>query len=44
MSPIAAEFLADDLAGAGVESELAGPDPLRLNLVARIAGAGGARR
>jgi len=37
---IAAEFLAGWLAEAGVEAELAGPDPERLNLIARIAGAG----
>jgi len=37
---IAAEFLAGYLAEAGVESELTGPDPERLNLIARIAGAG----
>ncbi len=37
---IAAEFLAGYLAEAGVECELAGPDPERLNLIARIAGAG----
>ena len=36
----AAGFLAGWLAEAGVESELAGPDPKRLNLVARIPGAG----
>jgi acetylornithine deacetylase/succinyl-diaminopimelate desuccinylase-like protein len=36
----AAGFLAGWLAEAGVESELAGPDPDRLNLVARIPGAG----
>ena len=36
----AAGFLAGWLAEAGVESELVGPDPERLNLVARIPGAG----
>jgi acetylornithine deacetylase/succinyl-diaminopimelate desuccinylase-like protein len=36
----AAGVLAGWLAEAGVESELAGPDPARLNLVARIPGAG----
>jgi acetylornithine deacetylase/succinyl-diaminopimelate desuccinylase-like protein len=36
----AASFLAGWLAEAGVESELAGPDPARLNLVARIPGTG----
>ncbi len=36
----AAEFLARHLAAAGVEAELIGPDPARLNLVARIKGAG----
>ena len=36
----AAGFLAGWLVEAGVESELAGPDPERLNLVARIPGAG----
>jgi acetylornithine deacetylase/succinyl-diaminopimelate desuccinylase-like protein len=36
----AAGFLAGWLAEAGVESELAGPDPARLNLVARIPGTG----
>jgi acetylornithine deacetylase/succinyl-diaminopimelate desuccinylase-like protein len=36
----AAELLAEYLAGAGVESELVGPDPERLNLVARIEGSG----
>jgi len=37
---IAAEFLAGWLSQAGVEAELTGPDPERLNLVARIVGAG----
>jgi acetylornithine deacetylase/succinyl-diaminopimelate desuccinylase-like protein len=37
---LAAEFLAGYLSEAGVEAELAGPDPERLNLIARIAGAG----
>ncbi len=37
---VAARFLADYLADAGVESELIGPDPERLNLVARIEGSG----
>ena len=36
----AAELLADYLRGAGVECELVGPDPERLNLVARIRGTG----
>jgi len=36
----AAELLAEYLAGAGVESELVGPDPARLNLVAQIEGSG----
>ena len=36
----AARRLAEFLAAAGVEAELVGPDPERLNLVARIAGAG----
>jgi acetylornithine deacetylase/succinyl-diaminopimelate desuccinylase-like protein len=36
----AAEHLARYLAGAGVECELAGPDPERLNLIARLEGAG----
>ncbi len=36
----AAELLAEYLAGAGVESELTGPDPERLNLVARVPGRG----
>ncbi len=36
----AAELLAEYLAGAGVESELVGPDPARLNLVARVDGTG----
>jgi acetylornithine deacetylase/succinyl-diaminopimelate desuccinylase-like protein len=36
----AAELLAEYLGAAGVEAELVGPDPKRLNLVARIAGAG----
>lgn len=36
----AAELLVGYLAGAGVEAELTGPDPARLNLVARIAGSG----
>ncbi len=36
----AAELLADYLRGAGVECELIGPDPERLNLVARIEGRG----
>ncbi|MFN8160536.1 MAG: M20/M25/M40 family metallo-hydrolase [Solirubrobacterales bacterium] len=37
----AARHLAAHLEGAGVECELAGPDPERLNLVARIEGDGG---
>ena len=36
----AAEHLASHLAAAGVECELLGPDPERLNLVARIRGTG----
>jgi len=36
----AAELLASYLRGAGVEPELVGPDPERLNLVARIEGRG----
>ena len=36
----AAEFLAGYLRRAGVEPELVGPDPERLNLVARIEGRG----
>lgn len=36
----AAELLADYLRGAGLECELIGPDPARLNLVARIEGRG----
>ena len=36
----AAELLAAYLRGAGIEPELIGPDPQRLNLVARIAGRG----
>ncbi len=36
----AAELLASYLGGAGVECELVGPDPARLNLVARIEGSG----
>ena len=36
----AARLLADYLDGVGVECELAGPDPERLNLVARIEGTG----
>ena len=36
----AAEQLAAYLRGAGVECELVGPDPTRLNLVARIEGDG----
>jgi acetylornithine deacetylase/succinyl-diaminopimelate desuccinylase-like protein len=36
----AAELLAGYLSAAGIESELVGPDPDRLNLVARIPGAG----
>ncbi len=36
----AAEHLAAYLRGAGVECELLGPDPTRLNLVARIDGDG----
>jgi acetylornithine deacetylase/succinyl-diaminopimelate desuccinylase-like protein len=36
----AATLLADYLAAAGIESELVGPDPDRLNLAARIEGAG----
>jgi acetylornithine deacetylase/succinyl-diaminopimelate desuccinylase-like protein len=37
----AANLLADYLRAAGIECELAGPDPARLNLIARIAGGGG---
>ena len=37
----AAELLAEYLRAAGVECELVGPDPERLNLVARIEGRGG---
>lgn len=37
----AAELLAGYLRGAGIEAELVGPDPERLNLVARIAGGDG---
>jgi acetylornithine deacetylase/succinyl-diaminopimelate desuccinylase-like protein len=37
----AAEVLAEYLRGAGVEPELVGPDPKRLNLVARIEGGDG---
>lgn len=37
---VAARHLADYLADAGIESELVGPDPDRLNLVARIQGSG----
>ena len=36
----AAELIAEYLEAAGVECELVGPDPERLNLVARIAGSG----
>jgi len=36
----AAELIAEYLRGAGVESELVGPDPERLNLVARVEGDG----
>ena len=39
----AAELLAEYLRGAGVDCELLGPDPDRLNLVARIPGSGGGR-
>jgi acetylornithine deacetylase/succinyl-diaminopimelate desuccinylase-like protein len=38
----AAELVATYLDGAGVESELVGPDPERLNLVARVEGEGAA--
>ncbi|MEZ5155268.1 MAG: M20/M25/M40 family metallo-hydrolase [Solirubrobacterales bacterium] len=38
---IAAEFIAGYLSEAGVDAELTGPDPERLNLVARVPGAGG---
>lgn len=38
---VAAEFLSAYLAAAGIESELVGPDPDRLNLVARIGGSAG---
>lgn len=37
----AAELVADYLAGAGIDCELAGPDPSRLNLIARIEGSDG---
>ncbi len=40
----AAELLAGYLRGAGVDCELIGPDPERLNLVARIEGRGRAPR
>jgi acetylornithine deacetylase/succinyl-diaminopimelate desuccinylase-like protein len=36
----AAELLAERLSAAGAECELVGPDPARLNLVARVRGAG----
>jgi acetylornithine deacetylase/succinyl-diaminopimelate desuccinylase-like protein len=36
----AAELLAGYLRGAGIDCELAGPDPARLNLIARIDGTG----
>ena len=36
-----AEVLAGYLALAGIDSELVGPDPARLNLVARVPGSGG---
>jgi acetylornithine deacetylase/succinyl-diaminopimelate desuccinylase-like protein len=36
----AAEFLADYMRSAGAEVELIGPDPERLNLIARVAGRG----
>lgn len=36
----AAELIRDWLAGRGIESELIGPDPERLNLVSRIEGTG----
>ena len=36
----AAELLADYLGSAGVECELIGANPARLNLIARIEGAG----
>jgi acetylornithine deacetylase/succinyl-diaminopimelate desuccinylase-like protein len=36
----AAELLADYLRGAGIECELDGPDPERLNLIARLPGTG----
>ena len=38
----AAELLAEYLGAAGVDCELIGPDPERLNLVGRVAGRGGA--
>lgn len=38
----AAELLAERLAAAGAECELVGPDPARLNLIARVRGTGGA--
>jgi acetylornithine deacetylase/succinyl-diaminopimelate desuccinylase-like protein len=38
----AAELLAERLAAAGAECELVGPDPERLNLVARVSGTGDA--
>lgn len=38
---VAAELLAGYLRGAGVRSELVGPDPERLNLIARIEGGNG---
>ncbi len=37
---VAARFLADYLGEAGVECELVGPDPDRLNLIARVEGGG----
>jgi len=36
----AAELLAEHLREAGAECELIGPDPARLNLVARVRGRG----
>ena len=38
---VAAEHLASYLAESGIESELVGPDPARLNLIARVQGGDG---
>lgn len=39
----AAEYIQRELRGEGIETQLLGPDPARLNAIARLKGTGGAR-